>query len=166
MGGLHSREKYKNWVKAASCLTLVKKGLEEYADAKSKQFHTAVLANVAKSQPAGGSFCDSEIISFDKRAIAKITCNHPYCLAFLQAIVQEGIDQTKNFTIQTKNIKNCDVKLWHNVPWELAKLFMNPGQTSIQQPHETDLSGILNFLDHCLIPRNGIQHIQFIDAVS
>ena len=158
---------YKNWVKTGICLNLLKEGLEEYADIKSKEFYNAVLASVAKIKTYQISVCDNERITFDNNNRGKITCNHAFCQGFLNAIVQIGIDPTQKFTIRKGNLDNCDVKLWSTDPWELAKLFMNPGQTPSQiNPSHTDLSGILNFLQHCQVPRNGVQNVQNIEKVG
>ena len=151
---------YKNWVKAALCLHLVKEGLEDLADERSKDFHRQVL------QDAGGSHsvCHTERISFDNNT-GTISCCHPYCQQFVNAISDLGIDLNKRFRFRN-NLKNCDVRLWHSEHWELAKIFMNDGQTSVQKtPRDTDLSGIINFLSHCKVAAAAISNIHIISQV-
>lgn len=158
---------YKHWVKTGLCLALVKEGLEEYAEIKSKEFHDVVLASVAKIQTYQTAICDNERITFDNNNNGKIACNHAFCQGFLNEVVNLGIDPTMKFTIRKANIENCDVKLWPTDHWELAKLFMNQGQKACQtNPSQTDLSGVLNFLEHCKVPRNGVQNAQHIDEVG
>ena len=158
---------YGNWVKAGLCLALLKEGLEDFADMQSKEFHQNVLAQLANVQPAQSSICDNETISFDKHNQGSISCYHPFCQGFLDAVVQVGIDPNQRFTIRRQNIDNCNVKNWHNDPWELSKLFMNPGQLPTERsPSQTDLSGIVNFLAHCRIPRGNITNNTSIDKVN
>ena len=94
-------------------------------------------------------------------------CLHSYCQAFLNAVLQEGIDPYHPFTPRKGNLTNTDVRLWHSHKYELAKLFMNPGQLSTQSgPGQTDLRRIVNFLAHCKVPRNHITNVLLLDEVS
>ena len=154
---------YKNWVKAALCLDLVKEGLEDLADGRSKDFHRQVLqaAQLGIGHPPG---C-KQSISFVGNTIT-ISCRHQYCQQFVNAIFDLEIDLRKSFRFRKKKLKNCDVQLLHSEHWELAKIFMNDGQTSVQKtPRDTDLSGIINFLSHCKVAAAAISNIHIISQV-
>ena len=75
--------------------------------------------------------------------------------------------EAQKYCSRTLNLKNVDKTDLHNQPWQLAKLFMNPGQDVTNTiPGQTDLSGILNFLDHCTLAKAAIQNTANIIAVS
>ena len=151
---------YRNWVKAGICCIYTKEGLEDFADVESKSFYQNVLASVPA---AGNPVCG---ITIYRRSLIN-PCKHPYCQAFLAAVLREGLDPNHGFTIRQDNLNNTDVSLWHSHPWELAKLFMNKGQKPTQTtPSDTDLSGIANFLRHCKVPRNHVTNVLLINDVS
>ena len=170
MGNLKSRLQdpdYENWVKAGLCLIALKTGLESFAKSKSKDFHQAVLDHLAKTNVAvaGNCMCLNSDIKFTGKK-SHAACQHTFCNSFLNAIIHVGVDPSLPFTFKMSNLANINPQLWHCDPWELAKLFMNPGQKATQAgPAETDLSGVINFLDHCTVARTGILNTQNITEV-
>ena len=155
---------YINWVKAGLCLIQTKVGLDDFADTASQSLHQSILTNIIPTfantaQPLCG-------ISIRRQNLIT-TCAHPYCQGFLAAVINNGIDPTHTFTVKHGNLSNCDVRLWHTHHWHVAKLFMNQGQLSTQvNPSETDMSGIINFLSHCKVPRNMMTNVPLLDKVS
>ena len=155
---------YKNWIKAGLCLIHAKAGLEDFADRESQLLYQNILTNLTRASIAtpGHPVCG---ITINRQKLVN-TCVHPYCQCFLTAVIQEGIDPHHPFTIRPANLANTDIRQWHSHPWELAKLFMNQGQLPTQtSPSQTDLSGILNFLSHCKVPRNQVTNVLLIDEV-
>ena len=159
---------YINWVKAGLCLIHTKSGLHDFADTASQSLHQSILTNIIPAfantaQPVCG-------ISISKRKKLITTCAHPYCQGFLAAVINNGIDPTNTFTVKHGNLSNCNVITvgqWHTHHWQVAKLFMNQGQLPTQvNPSETDMSGIINFLSHCKVPRNMMTNVLLLDKVS
>ena len=156
---------YRFWVKAGICLLYIKEGLEDFVTNTSLQFHQNVLANLTRSAIAntGQPVCG---VNINRRRLVTV-CQHPYCQMFLNAVIQEGLDPNQPFTLKHANLANSDVNLWHSHPYELAKLFMNAGQTAAQTgPAQTDLSGLVNFIGHCKIPCSQISSRRLIEEVS
>ena len=72
-----------------------------------------------------------------------------------------GFEPTQN------NWNNASVQLWPQEPWEMAKVYMNTGQKGGHKtPKDTDLSGVLNFIDHCMMARGNIIDVQNIPKVK
>ena len=155
---------YINWVKAGLCLIHTKSGLHDCADTASQSLHQSILNNIIPAlasapQPVYG-------ISIRRQNLIT-TCTNPYCQGFLAAVINNGIDPTHTFTVRPSNLSNCDVGQWHSRHWQIAKLFMNQGQLPTQvNPSETDLSGIVNFLSHCKVPRNMVTNVLLLNEVS
>ena len=149
---------YKRWIQAGICLNFVKEGLELFVDQRSKIFHQNVLAQLRSSgNPSCNGICAQASVWKGKISC----CNN--CQAFVNEIVKQNF---KIFKFQQGNWDNSAVQLWPKDPWELAKVFMNPGQkTSQRSPAETDLSGILNFIDHCAVARGDITNVHNISKV-
>ena len=156
---------YGYWVKAGICLQYTKEGLEDFVTNTCLQFHANVLANLTSSAITNPvhPVCGVKI----KRQRLVTVCQDPYCQGFLNAVIQEGLDPNHVFTIRHGNLANSDVSLWHSHPYELAKLFMNQGQAAAQTgPAQTDLNGLMNFIDHCKIPSSQISSRRLIKEVS
>ena len=160
---------YVNWVKASLCLSLAKGGLLTFADIKSKELLQDVRKNIftrANIPVTGNGMCQNCNIKLVRNRW-QASCNHGFCNGFLRAVIQAGIDPTFNFKLKKENLSNSNPLDWHNTPWELAKLFMNRGQTPLQTgPAQTDIIGIINFLAHCKICRMDIQNQQNIEKVK
>ena len=155
---------YINWVKAGLCLIHTKSGLEEFAEAASQSLHQSILNNIipafaCAAQPVCG-------VNIARQKLIPI-CTDQYCQNFINEVINIGFDPNHAFTVNHGNLGNCDTAQWHSHHWQVAKLFMNRGQDpSHVHPRETDMSGIINFLSHCKIPRNAVTNIGFFDKVS
>ena len=147
---------YRHWVKAVLCLQYTKDGLISFACKKSQDLHNAVLAQMRQSgNPSADGVCSTARIDFRRKAIT--------CCANCNAFLIEA----QKYCSRTLNLNNFDITDLHNQPWQLAKLFMNPGQdVNNTIPGQTDLSGILNFLDHCALAKTAILNTAKINAVS
>lgn len=161
-------QEYVNWTKAGLCLAHLKGGLESFALDKSREFHKAVLECLQQSDipVEGNRMCDNATVSFNGNYRYTVQCGHIFCDAFIRAIIYVGIDPAATFMFQSSNLANSNLQLWHNTPWELAKLFMNPGHIPTETgPVETELSGVINFLDRCRFARKDILYKQNIIKV-
>ena len=156
---------YRYLVKAGICLLYIKEGLEDFVTNTSLQFHQNVLDNLTRSAIAnpGQPVCG---VNINRQRLVTI-CHDPYCQGFLNAVIKEGLDPNQPFTLRHGNLANSDVSLWHSHPYELAKLFMNQGQAAAQtSPAQTDLSGLVNFIDHCKVPCSKISSRRLIEEVT
>ena len=157
---------YNNWVKAGLCLIHTKTGLEDFADAASQSLHQSILNNVIPAfANAAQPVCGVAI----RRCNLTATCvpAHLYCRQFVTAVNNNGFDPNHIFRVTHHNLRNCDTGQWHSHHWQVAKMFMNRGQEpTVVHPRETDISGIINFLSHCKVPRNKVTNLLFLDEVS
>ena len=155
---------YINWVKAGLCLIHTKSGLEEFAEAASQSLHQSILNNIiptfaSAAQPVCG-------VNIARQKLIPI-CTDQYCQNFINEVINIGFDQNHTFTVNRWNLGNSDIAQWHNHHWELAKIFMNRGQLPTQvSASQTDMSGILNFISHCKIPRQKMGNILLVDKVG
>ena len=142
---------YKAWIKTSICLGFTKVGLEVFAAENSKTFHKNVLDQLRiKGNPNSSQVCSQATV----RSGRATCCSN--CQDFIDEIDRQNM---KSFRFRQENWDNSNMQLWPNYPWEMAKVFMNRGQKPIQRsPGDTDLSGILNFLDHCIVAKNKITH--------
>ena len=142
---------YRNWVKSALCLQYTRDGLMTFTDLKSLELNQTVIHKLRQSgNRSVYNLCPT--IAFDHRR-KSVTCCTPGCTDckdILKVVMQYRI--TRNLDL---NLKNSDAtKLLHQ-HWQVAKLFMNAGQdVSSTSPNNTDISGLLNFIDHCTVPKN------------
>ena len=155
---------YINWVKAGLCSIHTKSGLDDFADTASQSLHQNILTNiipafVSAAQPVCG------IVIKKQKLVTK--CTHLYCQSFLAAVIYNGIDPTHTFTVKPGNLANCDVGQWHKHHWQVSKLFMNPGQLPTQvNSCQTDMSGIINYISHCRVPRRKLTNNLLLHEVS
>ena len=150
---------YINWVKAGLCIIHTKEGLEDFAGNESNELHRIVLANLTSIPTNPGHSLSRSCIHIT-RSQPKIICSDVYCQNFVTAVIQESINP------KYCHLANTDIAKWHSQPWEMAKLFMNPGQQPAQtSPCQTDLSGIINFISHCRVPKNHIYDPTLLDKV-
>ena len=150
---------YKAWIKAGLCLSFAKEGLKDFANDTSKQFHKAVLQTLKNnSNPSCNGICNHATIYRGRVSC----CNN--CQAFVDEIDQQN---QRSFQFKQHNWKNSDMTLWPFDPWEMAKVFMNASQQATQRsPVDTDLSGILNFIDHCVVAKKSIVNTHNIAKVK
>ena len=155
---------YINWVKAGLCLIHTKSGLEDFADTASKLLHQSILANVVPPMSTTAQpICGVNIL---RQKLIPI-CSDPYCQNFIKEVINIGFDPNHAFTVNRWNLGNCDTAQWHSHHWQVAKLFMNRGQLPTQSmASQTDMSGVLNFISHCKVPRQKMGNILLVDEVG
>ena len=163
---------YKFWIKAGLCLNHAKEGIETFTDDRSKRTHACVKTSVGEhaivKTPDGdikalGEICNNA--KFVKRGNrwSLGCCND--CEIYVKEIAQ--LSQPP-FRVELSNWRNSEIQLWPSEPWEIAKVYMNKGQRPFafqKNSQETDLSGLLNFIDHCRIPWVDIQNKDNITKV-
>ena len=169
---------YKTWIKVGLCLISTKKGLEKFADERSKKTHAFVKTEVEKKAVA--KTFDGDIIAMtnictyakvvtDKKCGWSLGCCKD-CNIYVEEIVKlckQQAPRQSPFKLELSNWRNSKVHLWPSEPWEIAKVYMNKGQKEFQKnANDTDLSGLLNFIDHCSIPWVDIQNKDNIAKVE
>lgn len=166
---------YQLWIKAGMCLSLVKEGLENFAFDKSVELHALVTDKLKKkgSLSVLNGICGNAAISYNKvQKQWELRCSCNCCQGFLDELsnyrsTSLGANKNQCFTFTQRNFENSDLRDWPTEPWQLAKVFMNQGQKSTdKEPKDTDLSGILNFIDHCCVARKDIMDTANISKVT
>ena len=142
---------YRNWVKSALCLQYTRDGLVPFTGLKSLELNQTVIQKLRHSgNRSVFNLCPT--IAFDHRRKI-VTCRTPGCTDcndILKVVMQYR--KTRNFDL---NLKNSDVSKLLHQHWQVAKLFMNAGQdVSSVDPNNTDISGLLNFIDNCTVPKS------------
>ena len=154
---------YRNWVKAGICLGYFKDGVETFAEERSESLHRHVLHHLGGNS-SSQRMCPRASISFDK-PLGKWKMS---CCANCQQYIDE-IENMRypNFKFTQTNWNNSNIQLWPHEPWEMVKVYMNAGQKGTHKtPKDTDLSGILNFIDHCTVARGDISKTFNISKVN
>lgn len=145
---------YVLWVEAGTSLGFLKTFLENLASCVSVSLHKTIMKNILvcrqkQNNPAYMKMCSNSIISF-KRSLNQWTIN---CCANCQCYVDQLVKCCDPpFKFKQSNFSNSDIQLWPSDAWEKAKVYMNSGQKRTHKcPQDTDLSGIINFLDNCIV---------------
>lgn len=165
MGSLEERLNdpgYKFWIKAGLCLMEVKKSIEKFADERSIRLHGFVKTAVAQTKAAVG-ICNNATVSKFKKNWTFHCCKD--CDVYIKEIIKYS---RQDFKVAKSNWNNSDAQYWPSEPWEMVKVYMNKGQKDFAtQPNakETDLSGLLNFIDHCYVPWVDVQNKDEIHKV-
>lgn len=153
---------FDNYIKYNVCLYITKKGLERFAEERSIGLHNHIQQQFQGSIAAGRT-CPGATVKWHGRWIISC-CNK--CQLYVDVVVKE---KTNHFNFSKSNWENSYPQYWQQEPWELAKVYMNPGQprtpTYPATPKDTDLSGILNFMDHCNFAYRDIYQPQNIKKV-
>ena len=163
---------YKLWIKAGLCLNHTKEGIENFTDDRSKRTHACVKTSVERHAivktpdadiKAMSEICNNAKVVKRGSRWSLGCCND--CEIYVKEIAR--LSQPP-FRIELSNWCNSEVQLWPSEPWEIAKVYMNKGQRLFafqKNSQETDLSGLLNFIDHCRIPWVDIQNKDNITKV-
>ena len=149
---------YRNWVKSTLCLQYTRDGLMPFTDLKSLELNKTVIQKLHQSGNRSlFNLCPT--IAFDHRR-KSVTC-----CADCNDILKEVMNyRTRNLSL---NLLNSDPTQLLHQPWQVAKLFMNAGQdVSSTGPHNTDISGLLNFIDHCTVPKRYITNQHNLKKVN
>ena len=155
-------EDYRHWVKATLCLQYTKDGLVPFADLKSQELHSAVLKQLRKNgNPSANGICASPRIDYKMRAM--------FCCGNCQAFLDEASKYCTGpgVGLGALVLNNSEITSLQKQHWQMAKLFMNPGQdVSNSDPYRTDISGILNFIEHCGLAKAAIQNTNYVTQVG
>ena len=142
---------YRYWVKSALCLQYTRDGLVTFTDQKSSELNQTVIRQLCQSgNQSVYNLCLT--IAFNQQR-QSVTCRTPGCTDCKDILkVVRQYRKTRNFDL---NLKNSDVSKLLHQHWQVAKLFMNAGQdVSSADPNNTDISGLLNFIDNCTVPKS------------
>ena len=152
---------YINWVKDSLCLGYAKDGLETFANQSSTRLHQHVT-NKLGNNPSANALCNKARVIYNKTAKKWGMSCCINCGQYVDELVKfAGFNPTQD------NWNNASVQLWPQEPWEMAKVYMNANQKGAHKtPKDTDLSGVLNFIDHCMIARGDIIDVQNIQKVK
>lgn len=151
---------YKLWVKAGICLASVKHGLEVFTEERSEKAH-GFVKDALKNNNSFHKICGNVKVTFKKQKWSIGCCNG--CQVYVDELVRL---RHAPFKFKQSNWNNTDIQLWPNEPWEMVKVYMNEGQKPFHKSSkDTDLSGLLNFINHCSVPRIDIHDKQNLNTV-
>ncbi|KAM3604354.1 uncharacterized protein V6R79_009914 [Siganus canaliculatus] len=132
---LNDRE-YKNWLKAARCLVLLKDGLLPFISRHTTAFHGQLLhGNTVLRQPCVAS-CRARGTQFF--SVCRL------CTEWKTVILRHHRQPHG-----TVNWDNCFPPYWRTDPWELAKAYMPRGQGKKTGADQCDASALLNLINYC-----------------
>lgn len=167
-------EGYVRWVQTGTCIGFAKKGLESFVLERSGILHQRIKCNI-QNTPSEQYMCQNISISRTKHShtIPGPSNTHNWTMSCFpgcrgcQLYVNELVSVcAAGFKFSQKNWENSNISLWPVSEWEVAKVYMNPGQDkNILNPEDTDLCAILNFIENCSITSLAISNIQNIKKV-
>ena len=144
---------YRNWVKSALCLQYTRDGLISFSDKTSQELHQKIIqALQLGGNPPVNNLCPN--IQFDVRRNLILCCNN--CNDILLEMMKyrpwyRPLNPPGKVDL---NLKNSDPKQLVQHHWQCSKLFMNDGQdVNSTTPKDSDISGLINFIDHCSVPK-------------
>ena len=147
-------EGYVRWVQIGTCLGFVKMGLEDFVLQQSQ-----VLQQRVKNLAGAPVICqDAEIEKQKKHGKWTMSCNISRNCQNCQKFLDELVNVCKPpFKFSYRHFENSNIHLWpvDMMHWNMAKVYMSPDLDPTQQsqnPQDTDLSNILNFIEHCNVP--------------
>ena len=128
-------EEYKNWLKVSQALIHTKEALHDFTREVIGKIHDDILQKTASSR------CDGTCKTNKGKVPSCASCTN-------------WVKEIKAHNKGLLNWKNTEPTKWHDVPWEIAKCFMNAQgskATAAQNtgPEKTDVSGIFNVLANC-----------------
>ena len=163
-------EGYVKWVQIGTCLGFVKKGLEEFVLQQSQVLQQRVKTNAA---PLANALCyDAKIEKQKVHGKWTMTCNISRNCQDCQGFLDELVNVCKPpFNFYYRHFENSNIHLWpvDNMHWNMAKVYMSPDLDPTQQsqnPQDTDLSNILNFIEHCSVPALAINDQNNLNGVG
>ena len=148
---------YRNWVKSALCLQYTRDGLETFSGLKSLELNQKIIQQLRlNGNPSVHNLCPT--IGFDLRRKLITCCRN--CNGILTEVMKY-----RPWRLDL-NLRNSDPSQLLHQHWQASKLCMNPGQDANSSgPKDTDISGLLNFIDHCTVPRGYINNPDNIKQV-
>ena len=91
---------------------------------------------------AEGTADDHEEHDTDTKASWYIECPNDICNKWFDVINAELCGEPYSW-------KNTNVKMWPTQSWQLAKIFLGPGQQPSTPPSKTDALGLLQLIKNC-----------------
>ena len=148
---------YRNWVKSTLCLQYTRDGLVTFTDGKSIELNKNIIQQLRlNGNPSVNNLCRT--IAFDYRRKLISCCRN--CNDILNEVMQYRPGRLD------LNLRNSDPTQLLHQHWQAAKLFMNPGQDVTNTgPKDTDISGLINFMDHCTVPRGYVNNPDLLKQV-
>ena len=138
---------YKNWLKVSRALIESKEALHDFTERIIVAIHNDIKARLGPGTCTGTSTCDTR------------TRKEPSCASCAQ-----WVTEIKKYKSGPLFWNNADPTKWHNLPWEIAKCFMNvhlgdkATAASVTGPEKTSFSGMLNVLVNC--NEFGLNHLK------
>ncbi|XP_076601664.1 uncharacterized protein CXorf38 [Chaetodon auriga] len=129
---LNDRE-YKNWLKAARCLLLLREGLHPFTSQHMRAFHADLLNQNSLLRKPCQTSC---------RPRGTKLCRP--CSEWHTAILKHHRQPDA-----TVNWDNCSPPHWRTDHWELAKAYMPRGQGKKTGADQCDASALLNLINYC-----------------
>ncbi|XP_030257590.1 uncharacterized protein CXorf38 homolog isoform X2 [Sparus aurata] len=127
---------YKNWLKAAQCLRLLRDGLHPFTDQHMRAFHRELLdGNPLLRRPCQAS-C--------RPRGTELSYPCRMCSEWQKVILSHH-----NQHNATVHWDNCSPPQWRKDHWELAKAYMPRGQGKKTTAGECDASALLNLINYC-----------------
>ena len=155
VGQLNDKE-YINWLKATQALTLAMTVLRKFCDTEMQTLHGQLVNQCGSTQCSGS--CSAQDVT---KKLTILTCPTGVCSTWLSAIKQKRTQPNTRLIVH-----NTDINQWPIEYWQVAKLFMNPGQDPASAlSSNTDATGILNLIQNCKHFANIIDSTK-TDAVS
>ena len=134
------RPEYLRWLKVGQGLQCCAEGLTDFCTNVIDNFHSSLSTQygVCTSQST-----PKNIVHDKKKKCWTVTCPCGVCDSWLRSIEQEKA--TAQFSW-----KNTNAQDWPHHPWQLAKVFMGPGQDpTSHDPADTDPAGFLQVILNC-----------------
>ena len=152
---------YINWLKASRALQFTVDGLRRFCQDQMKNFHQTLLLNIKTGETPCTVPCSHACRVPTKNPI-RISWPDNVCLKWL-----DGIFQERSWVGTPLTWKNSDISQWPKEPWQLAKVYMDPGrEDSSNSAADTDPSGILNLIVNCKRFGALFEEIRKVHAVS
>ena len=131
---------YINWVKLGQALKCVTEGLAPFCKDVIEKFHNTL------KEKLGNKTCNAGCVAKDIRLKKKswsVSCGNNVCNKWLEAIAPQLHTHQCGW-------ENRIVNEWPKECWQIAKVFMGPGQDrSNVDPHKTDALGLLQLMISC-----------------
>ncbi|XP_041805547.1 uncharacterized protein CXorf38-like [Chelmon rostratus] len=131
---LNDRE-YKNWLKAARCLLLLREGLHPFTSQHMKAFHADLLNQNSLLRKPCQTSC--------RPRATKLSSSCRPCSEWQTVILKHHRQPAA-----TVNWDNCSPPDWRTDHWELAKAYMPRGQGK-KTADQCDASALLNLINYC-----------------
>uniref|UniRef100_W5L863 Uncharacterized LOC103024880 n=1 Tax=Astyanax mexicanus TaxID=7994 RepID=W5L863_ASTMX len=126
-------EKYKNWLKAAESLYILRNSIRDFVENETETLHKTLRKKL------NSDICNEQ-------------CDYKRC----QSPLCDTCKRWKSEILETHTGKgkgvywiNCRPYLWPKEKWEVAKVYMPRGHTDHCSFEQFDISAILNFMGSC-----------------